>query len=60
MAINSSNYTACVNFAATACCLVKRRLTVDHSGILAPCHSIIAYWLSATRIQSDLMYARYL
>jgi hypothetical protein len=40
MAFNSSSYTACINYAATDRCLVKRRLTMYHSGFQASCHNI--------------------
>jgi hypothetical protein len=41
MPFNSSSYTACIKTVAAARCLAKRRLTADHSGFQASCHSIL-------------------
>jgi hypothetical protein len=40
-AFSSSSYTARVKSAATASCLVKRRLTMDLSVFQASCHNIV-------------------
>jgi hypothetical protein len=41
MAFSSSSYIACIKTVSTARCLVKRLLTLDHSGFEASCHNIV-------------------